>query len=330
MTEPQQDHAMSLKTAFDFQNFQKERLCLIEERLSTYMSGADPDKLWEAMRYSVLSGGKRIRAILCLTAAEASAQFYKGDPSAPSDFATRPIELALPCACAIELVHAMSLIHDDLPCMDDDDFRRGKASNHKVFGEAIALLAGDNLLVLANELLLKESSKFIRADRLIEVAAGLSAASGAKGMVGGQILDMELTGKTSADKSDAELLAKIHERKTAALISFSVWSGAALMDAPEPLVKCFAEFGKILGLSFQIADDLLDETGNINSLGKTPGKDKLSGKLTWLSLYGMEKSKAKLWELKEEGSQMLFESGLSQDLLAPFFALLDYAITRTN
>ena len=351
--------------AFDFETYHAARRTLVEDGLKTFMSSDDPAELWESMRYSVLSGGKRIRAILCLAAAEAVALSISSatqDSLAASpgrhfsqaqssvDKSAQAARLALPCACAIEMIHAMSLIHDDLPCMDDDDFRRGKPSNHKQFGEAIALLAGDALLIYAMEVLLKQSDLSIDRNKLISVAMEMARSTGAEGMVGGQVLDMSITGLASdaplprakaaaqpnaptasqMSSDDSLLLKKIHERKTGALIRFSVWSGACLLGASSQLLRSLSEFGELLGLSFQIADDLLDVTGNIASLGKTPGKDKEAGKLTWVTVYGVDKAKEKLLELEERGVTLLEQSSLSEEGLQPLRALLRYAINRSN
>lgn len=343
---------MPARLAFDFETYHAARRVLVEAELKALMSCEDPPELWESMRYSVLSGGKRIRAILCLAAAEAVAISNQGASLTAEDRADQASRLALHCACAIEMIHAMSLIHDDLPCMDDDDFRRGKPSNHKQFGEAMALLAGDALLIYAMEVLLKKSNISIDRSKLIDVAIEMSRSSGADGMVGGQVLDMSLTGIESANAPvrasskaaamqknqnngeassvDSLLLKKIHERKTGALIRFSVWSGACLLGASSQVLSSLNEFGEILGLSFQIADDLLDVTGNIASLGKTPGKDKEAGKLTWVSVYGVEKAKEKLLELEDSGMTVLEKSSLSEEGLQPLRALLRYAMNRSN
>jgi len=327
-----QNESMRAGLAFDFETYHAERRSLVEDRLAHYLAPNDPSppQLWESMRYSVLSGGKRIRAILTLAAAEA---LLSSEAKARS--MDEAAQIALPCACAIEMVHAMSLIHDDLPCMDDDDFRRGKPSNHKVFGEAMALLAGDALLIYATEILLKESSHTINRNNLIKVATELAAATGARGMVGGQVCDMAVTGQArsqdcSGSIDGAKLLNTIHERKTGALLRFSVWSGACLMGASDSTLKTIGEFGEILGLSFQIADDLLDVTGDIKTLGKTPGKDQASGKLTWVTVYGIESARMKLQELEENGKALLDKTGLAEESLRPLAALLEYSIHRSN
>src|SRR5262249_32168734 len=171
---------MVAATEFEFKQYVASRREIVEDRLHDYLSGGEPEALWESMRYSVLGGGKRLRALLCLTAADAL------NPNA--------IEAALPCACAIEMVHAMSLIHDDLPALDNDDLRRGRPTNHKVFGEALALLAGDALLVLASETILDRTPAEVDRSVVIDVALELARAAGAGGMVGGQVEDMAFTG----------------------------------------------------------------------------------------------------------------------------------------
>lgn len=315
--------------AFNFETYHAERQRLIEERLAQYFSSDDPSKLWESMRYSVLSGGKRIRATLCLASAEA----VETSGLVPANAGIGALAVVLPCACAIEMIHAMSLIHDDLPCMDDDDFRRGKPSNHKVFGEAMALLAGDNLLVYAFETILAHTPAAADISKTLQVCRELAAATGARGMVGGQVLDIALTGQgsnISTNEQNTHLLSQIHERKTGALIRFSVWSGACLMGAPDNTLASLAKFGELLGLSFQIADDLLDVSGDMKTLGKTPGKDQASGKLTWVSAYGEESAKQKLVELEAEGHELLAQSGLTEAGLKPLNALLSYAIHRLH
>lgn len=310
--------------AFDFQQYLGLKRSRIEAELEKLLADNDPEILWDAMRYSVLSGGKRIRGVLCLAAAEAAAS----KSGLSSDAA---VELALPCACAIELVHAMSLIHDDLPCMDNDDLRRGRPTNHKVFGEAMALLAGDALLVMASEVLMSRTDESIQKTYLIDVALELVRTSGAGGLVGGQVADMATTGLVDLPPSvAAEKLSMIHERKTGALIKFSLWSGARLCGADQSLLNAFKRYGEILGLSFQIADDLLDVTGSIESLGKTPGKDLAAGKLTWVSAYGIEGARTKLSDLEEEGKSILHEAGLSCQVATPLTALLEYSIYRQN
>lgn len=313
--------------AFDFQRYLSVKKTRIESELDRLLSDHDPEILWESMRYSVLSGGKRIRGVLCLAGAEAAvSDFHNLEARA---IATA---MALPCACAIEMVHAMSLIHDDLPCMDNDDLRRGRPTNHKVFGEAMALLAGDALLVLASEVLLSSAHALVDSTNLFDVALELVRTSGARGLVGGQVADMSTTGGTGSIQADqaAEKLRMIHERKTGALITFSVWSGARLAGANQTVLSALKRYGQILGLSFQIADDLLDVIGSAETLGKTPGKDEKSGKLTWVSVYGIDAARRKLAELESEAKEVLWQAALSDEAAAPLVALLEYSINREN
>jgi geranylgeranyl diphosphate synthase type II len=296
---------------------------LIEQSLEKYMSANDPEKLWQSMRYSVLSGGKRLRALLCLASAEAI--------KPEEDIA----DLVMPCACAVEMVHAMSLIHDDLPAMDNDDFRRGKPTNHKVFGEAMALLAGDALLMLANEILIEETPAKVDPNTLLSVVKELSIATGAHGMVGGQVEDMNFTGSfeqghTNKEFVDENILSSIHRRKTGALITFSVWSGARLVGANEKQLIDLKRFGEILGLAFQITDDLLDVTGDINTLGKTPGKDEAAQKATWVRLFGIDGSRQRLKELESEGLEILQSKNIENGSAPALTELLKYAINRVN
>jgi geranylgeranyl diphosphate synthase, type II len=310
-------------STFSFKSYASDRRVMIEDRLAQYLNQHEPQKLWESMRYSVLSGGKRLRALLCFAAAEAIA--------ANENIA----ELVLPCACAIEMVHAMSLIHDDLPAMDNDDFRRGKPTNHKVFGEAMALLAGDALLMLANEILIDETQATVDRTILLSVVKELARATGAHGMVGGQVEDMNFTGAFDAGRSnkefvDEDILASIHRRKTGALITFSIWSGARLAGANEQQLIDLKRFGEILGLAFQITDDLLDVTGDINTLGKTPGKDEATQKATWIRLFGIDGSKQRLKELEIEGLEILENNSIGIGSAPALNELLKYAIHRVN
>lgn len=315
---------------FELHEYAALRRPLIETQLDHFLQSQMPESLWNAMRYSALDGGKRFRALLCIAAAEAV--------QSVSHVQVSPIDAVMPCACAIEMVHAMSLIHDDLPCMDNDDFRRGKPTNHKQFGEAMALLAGDALLIYATEVLIRRSSKEIDPALLLDVVAELARALGPEGMVGGQVADSIATGLVSAQEDaigtatvvSAELLESIHKRKTGALLRFSAWSGARLMGAPKNIVTSLSEFGEIVGLAFQIADDLLDMTGDLKTLGKTPGKDAATGKLTWVAVYGEEGSRFALAQLVEKANALLKSTKLPEASIAPLSALLDFAISRKN
>ncbi|MDQ5938086.1 MAG: Polyprenyl synthetase family protein [Cyanobacteriota bacterium erpe_2018_sw_21hr_WHONDRS-SW48-000092_B_bin.40] len=322
---------LQTKSDFDFESYLLARRKLVEDRLAIYLVDQEPVRLWQSMRYSVLSGGKRLRAMLTLAAAEAiaasKAQASNNGQKNVQSKALDPIETVLPCACAIEMVHAMSLVHDDLPCLDNDDLRRGKPTNHKVYGEALALLAGDGLLMLANEILIEHTSKAVNPSDLLTVAHELCKATGPSGMVGGQVKDMEFTGADDT-KFDIATVESIHAGKTGALIRFSLWSGGKLMGANENQLASLYRLGEILGLAFQITDDLLDVTGDAKTLGKTPGKDEASKKATWVRAIGVDGARQKLNEMESEGVTLIEESALDIGGAPVLKALLKYAIHR--
>lgn len=256
-----------------------DRQKIVEEALQRYLSDEDgvPHDLHNAMHYSVFAGGKRIRPILCLAALEAC-----GGDMAP----------AMPVACALELIHSYSLIHDDLPAMDNDDFRRGKPTSHKVFGEALAILAGDALLTEAFVLLSRAEKVRLAAEKRLAVIQEIASAAGAAGMVGGQALDVR-TGKISPD---FEGLQCIHRLKTGALIAVAVKAGAILAGANDDKIQSLNVYGSHLGIAFQIADDILNVEGDSRLMGKQTGSDVASGKVTYPTLLGLENAKTKLVE----------------------------------
>jgi geranylgeranyl diphosphate synthase, type II len=255
----------------------QDRRNIVEEALRRYLPPIDnsPREIYAAMHYSVFAGGKRLRPILCLAAVEAS-----GGDLAP----------AMPVACSLELIHTYSLIHDDLPSMDNDDFRRGKPTSHKVFGENMAILAGDALLTEAFHLLSRMEKVRISAERRLAVIQEIAGAAGVAGMVGGQALDV-LAEKT---RPGADVLYEIHRRKTAALIVAAVKSGAIISNARENRIKALADYGMNIGLAFQIADDILNVEGDRELMGKGTGSDAAMGKVTYPSLMGMDAAKEKL------------------------------------
>ena len=255
----------------------QDRQKIVEEALEQYLPGEDniPADIYKAVRYSVFNGGKRIRPILCLAAAEA----VGGD-----------LGPAIPVACALELIHSYSLIHDDLPSMDNDDFRRGKPTCHKVFGENMAILAGDALLTEAFVLLSHVEKVRLSAERRLAVIQEIAQAAGICGMVGGQALDV-LSGKSASDENT---LYEIHRRKTGALIVAAVKSGAIIFNARKEKIQALAEYGINLGLAFQIADDILNVEGDRELMGKETGSDAAHDKLTYPSLLGLDVAKEKL------------------------------------
>jgi len=234
-------------------------------------SSALPRTLWESMRYSVLAGGKRMRPMLSVAACLAA-----GGQG----------EEAIPAGCALELIHTQSLIHDDLPCMDDDDLRRGRPTNHVVYGEAMALLAGDGLLAHAFQVLARDLPRTCPPERAL-VAVGELAAATLK-MVEGQVVDMQAEGKPV----EAETLDFIHRHKTGALIVAAVRLGGHVADAPEATMEMLTRYAEHVGLAFQIIDDILDLTGTAEALGKSPGKDLVAHKATYPALYGLDKARS--------------------------------------
>src|SRR5687768_15636089 len=258
---------------FDLDSYLQTRSREVNRALDHYLPSATtkPASLHKAMRYSLMAGGKRMRPILCLAAASACGG--------------REAE-ALPLACALECIHTYSLIHDDLPAMDDDDYRRGKPTNHKVYGEGIAILAGDALLTQAFEI----ANCFIATPRYShrDVFRELTHASGSLQLIAGQVADLEAEGK----KLDAAQLRYIHERKTSALLCCSVRLGGMSANCTSGQLKALTDFGYNVGLAFQIIDDILDITQTSEQLGKTAGKDTAAQKATYPSIVGMEKSRA--------------------------------------
>jgi len=256
---------------------------IIDEALERYLPGEDnyPPVIFKAVRYSVFAGGKRIRPILCL----ASADTVGGN-----------CELVLPVACALELIHTYSLIHDDLPAIDDDDYRRGRLTSHKVFGEDIAILAGDALLTEAFHLMSDTSlTEKISPEKLLFVIRDIAESAGYLGMVGGQVVDVQSEGRDV----DSEVLNYIHTRKTGAMITAAVKAGAILSNAGEVELNALISYGQHIGLAFQIADDILNVEGDQVLLGKGTGSDAKRGKITYPSLMGLEASRKKAVELVE-------------------------------
>lgn len=269
---------------WQLQAYLDERIQLIDSALDRYLPAIDslPARLHDAMRYSVFAGGKRIRPILLLAACEAVGG---------------QLSNALPAACALEMIHSYSLIHDDLPAMDDDDFRRGQPTNHKVYGEATAILAGDGLLteafiLLSNPAVWEKDSA--NTNRVLEVIHILARNSGSRGMVGGQVVDME-----SEEKSiDLPTLEYIHTHKTGALILAAVEIGAIIGGASGEQRRALRHYGEAAGLAFQVADDILDIVADPAKLGKDVGSDQQRGKATYPALLGLNEARERTHELK--------------------------------
>ena len=261
------------------------------DRLLTDPGRRVEPKLLEAMRYSVIDGGKRIRPLLCL----ASARAVGGS-----------VETALPFACAIEMIHAYSLIHDDLPAMDDDPVRRGRPSSHVAFGEAHAILAGDGLLTEAFAVAARESlARGLPAERVVRGVVEIATAAGAEGMVGGQVADILAEGRSAG----IEEVLEIHRRKTGALLRVAVRAGAIAGGADESALERLTAFGERIGLAFQIADDVLDELGATEATGKAAQRDRERGKSTVAAALGIEPARRRLAALLDEALAAVADFG---------------------
>ena len=273
----------------DLKAYLNERRAIVEQALQGILpvpEGPAAD-IVGAMGYSLFAGGKRLRPILCIAGAEAAGGEAKD---------------VLPVACAIELIHTYSLIHDDLPVMDDDDMRRGKPTSHKVFGEAVALLAGDGLLTKAFHVMTgPDLVNRARPDALLAVIGLIAQAAGYEGMVGGQVVDIQSEGM----EVGPSIVEFIHTRKTAALISASVVSGAILVGAAEDQVKALTSYGQNIGLAFQVSDDILDIEGDSQELGKNVGSDTRQEKITYPAILGLKRSKQIQKELVEQAIEFL-------------------------
>ena len=269
---------------------------LIDEKLEEFMPINYPQKIFKAMKYTVTLKGKRLRPIMCLE----TCRMFGGN-----------IEDAIPTACAIEMLHAQTLIHDDLPCMDNDMYRRGQLTNHIVFGEANAVLAGDALLSFAPQTIL-ENSKHLGAEKLIKIMEEYFHAAGVYGVIAGQVVDIE-SEKFEVSKDDEqlpEILEYIHTHKTADLFKLALRTGAIIANATEQQIEDITEFGQYMGVAFQIADDILDVTSTFEEMGKTLGKDEAAGKLTYVNLYGLEKAKEDLNKLIDKCFEILKKHNL--------------------
>jgi geranylgeranyl diphosphate synthase type II len=301
---------MSGTTSFDLASYVSGIRERVDAALDNYLpeESARPELLHRAMRYSVFSGGKRIRPVFCLAAAEACGG---------------SADRAMPVACAIELIHTYSLIHDDLPCMDDDDMRRGKPTSHKVFGEATAVLAGDALLTYAMEVIVDEGGRVLGPETALAVAAIITKAIGSDGMVAGQMLDMECENR----EVDEDAMEYIHSRKTGRLITASVRSGAMVAGADDALTDRLTVYGRKLGLAFQIVDDILDAEGSFGDLKSGKGLDSEKGKATYPGVFGLERSKEEAARLVKEARATI--KGLGEGF-APLMALADFVASRNT
>lgn len=284
----------------------EKRRALVEEELVRELrtDEAFDARLAESMEYSLTAGGKRLRPILLMAAADAAGG--RGE-----DYLTS--------ACAVEMIHTYSLIHDDLPAMDDDDYRRGKLTNHKVYGAGLATLAGDALLTMAFELLARQQG--VPAETMLRVVREISEAAGANGMVGGQALDLASEGK----RIDMDTLRRMHMAKTGALFRASVRSGAILGGADEAQLAALTEYAEAFGLAFQITDDILDVTGDAAAIGKPVGSDERNHKSTYVTLTSLEEAKRLAREAADRAHEALAPLGEKAAFLDE---LAEYLVTR--
>jgi geranylgeranyl diphosphate synthase type II len=290
----------------DLPSYLTARTKIVDRALERHLpsESVKPYTIHKAMRYSIFAGGKRLRPVLTLAAAEACGG---------------KITDALPAACAVECIHTYSLIHDDLPCMDNDDLRRGRPTNHKVFGDGIAVLAGDALLTVAFEILAK--AKPTRRYPIAAQISDLAFAAGSRWLVGGQVADLEGEGR----KLGGDDLKYIHRCKTAALLTASIRLGAMSANATPVQLKALTTFGQSVGLAFQVIDDILDVTQPTEKLGKSAGKDVASQKATYPAVFGLDKSRAEAKRLTRTAHAALKHFGGKADILR---SLADYLLAR--
>ena len=303
-----------------FKNWSDDVLARVETALSEWVPVSAPAGLGEAMRYGVLEGGKRLRALLVQAAAQAV-----GALASPAG-----AEAALRAACAVELIHAYSLVHDDMPCMDNDVLRRGKPTVHVAFGEAQAMLAGDAMQALAFEVLTPDVGEGAGVAPALQarLVRLLARASGQSGMAGGQAIDLASVGRAL----DEQTLRDMHQRKTGALLQASVQMGAACggLQADSAEWQALTAYGHAMGLAFQIVDDVLDATQGSETLGKTAGKDADANKPTYVSLLGLEGARQEAADLLTQAHDALARSGLSEQATAPLAALADRIVHRDH
>jgi geranylgeranyl diphosphate synthase type II len=303
----------------------------IDQALELYLPKppAVPAIVIEAMRYSLFAGGKRLRPTLTLAAADAVARLAQVEQVLGS-----ALDLALPAACAVELIHTYSLIHDDLPAMDNDTLRRGRPTLHVVYGDGIAVLAGDGLQAEAFALLAREPSHLGGDDsflisRKLRVIRVIADAAGPAGMVGGQAIDLQAVGQAPGGVTvlDAEGLRTMHARKTGAMIRASAVAGAIMAGADESLVASVDRYGSEIGLAFQIVDDILDVEGSAEELGKTAGKDAAEAKPTYTALYGVARSRQLAADCAMRAHEVLADAGLDDGYLG---GIADWIVSRKN
>ena len=283
----------------------------VDEGLDQYVDVIYPETIYESMKYSLLAGGKRLRPVIaCEVATVLGAS----------------VEEIIPTACAIEMLHCQSLIHDDLPCMDNDDYRRGKLTNHKVYGEATAVLAGDALLSFAPKLIIDKTPSSVSSEQVLKVLREFFIAAGVDGIISGQIVDLDSEHK----KISEEILSFIYEYKTAKLFKLAVRAGAIIAGATEKQIEDLTKFAEYYGHAFQIYDDILDVTSTLEELGKTPGKDANVEKSTYVSMYGLEEAKKQALFLCEKACAILKSNDIKSDILYGVVSEISEGIGRCS
>ena len=319
--------------SFEMNPWSQHHLARVEQALSQWVGVDAPAGLGDAMRYAVLDGGKRLRPLLVLAAYEAVCSGAPGEGARPAESSSAAMdaaalraamdEAALRAACAVELIHAYSLVHDDMPCMDNDILRRGKPTVHVRFGEAQALLAGDALQAFAFELLTPDAT-LIPAATQATLCRLLARAAGSAGMAGGQAIDLASVGVALNE----EQLRQMHRLKTGALLQGSVLMGAACGQAPAAARDALSDYGAAMGLAFQVVDDILDVVADSATLGKTAGKDAAADKPTYVSLLGLARAQAHARELLEQAQAALARSGLADT--RALAALAEMVVSRSH
>lgn len=286
-----------------FRKYCQERCKLIDQQLAEFLpsDNVQPLIIFEAMRYSLFAGGKRLRPILLMAASDAvggNGLNY------------------LPIACGLEMIHTYSLIHDDLPAMDNDDYRRGKLTNHKVYGEGMAILAGDGLLTAAFDSMLSQTG--VEPERLLKVIREISIAAGPYGMVGGQAIDLQSEGK-SLDRNTVRFM---HQAKTGALFKAAIRAGAILAGADNSKIDALTKYADCFGLAFQITDDILDVIGSQEKIGKPIGSDIRNQKATYVTLYSLEEAQKMAKQVIDNAMESLMDFGPEADILRNFVTYL--------
>ena len=290
-----------------FNEFRK----IVDEHLDKYIDVVYPNSIYESMKYSLLAGGKRLRPVMAMEVAT---------------LLGASVEQILPTACAIEMLHCQSLIHDDLPCMDNDDYRRGKPTNHKVFGESTAVLAGDALLSFAPKLIIDKTKNSISSDVLLNVLNEFFIAAGVDGIISGQIVDIDSEHK----KISKDTLSYIYEYKTAKLFKLAVRAGALIAGADNEKINALTLFAQNYGHAFQIYDDILDVTSTLEELGKTPGKDEAVEKSTYVAMFGLDEAKKQALFLCNEAYDILKKANINSLILEGILSDISEGIKKCS